>query len=184
MSIRYLPQGSIHTHLRPLSFRPTKTVNAWFQNRRAALRKKAERTSRIASNPHVSLTAHPENASTISVFHDRTSLSRPSSPTFYRYGPASYSEEFDDDAYSTSDELPQYGHLHITLSTRGSPAPSSYSDDRHMWQSEDGQMHGSITRKARVRPSQQQQDELRNLYNSNPHPSKEDRERLGEKIGM
>lgn len=36
----------------------------------------------------------------------------------------------------------------------------------------------------RNRPTAEQTDELRKLYRSNPHPSKEQRENLGERIGM
>lgn len=38
--------------------------------------------------------------------------------------------------------------------------------------------------KARSRPSAAQTEELRKVYEANPHPSKEEREALGHKLGM
>ncbi|EIN14415.1 hypothetical protein PUNSTDRAFT_49209 [Punctularia strigosozonata HHB-11173 SS5] len=148
---------------------PTRTVNAWFQNRRAALRKRAEReSSRAAVAPtayHVP--AHPGHGS-LALF------SRPPSPA-----PSSYAYDDDDEgSYTTSDELPR-PNQRIVLS----PAPSAYSDDRHTWQFADDAAAG-LARKVRNRPTQAQHDELRNLYSANPHPSREERERLGERIGM
>jgi hypothetical protein len=36
----------------------------------------------------------------------------------------------------------------------------------------------------RMRPSQDQTDELKNLYAVNPHPSAEERQAIAERIGM
>ena len=36
----------------------------------------------------------------------------------------------------------------------------------------------------RLRPTTQQTEELRNFYHVNPHPTKEEREELGDRIGM
>jgi Homeodomain len=42
----------------------------------------------------------------------------------------------------------------------------------------------TVRPKMRMRPSQSQTEELRNAYVINPHPTKEEREELGKKIGM
>lgn len=41
-----------------------------------------------------------------------------------------------------------------------------------------------MQRKSRSRPSQEQTEELKKFYELKPHPSKEEREALGVKIGM
>lgn len=43
---------------------------------------------------------------------------------------------------------------------------------------------GSMPRKARSRPSAAQTEELKKLYEQKAHPTKEEREALGNKIGM
>ena len=43
---------------------------------------------------------------------------------------------------------------------------------------------GSMQRKARSRPSPEQTEELKKFYELKPHPTKEEREALGVKIGM
>jgi hypothetical protein len=42
----------------------------------------------------------------------------------------------------------------------------------------------SLPRRNRLRPSPDQAEELKRLYDSNPHPSREEREELGARIGM
>jgi hypothetical protein len=42
----------------------------------------------------------------------------------------------------------------------------------------------NMPRKMRIRPTPQQMEELKKLYNINPHPTKDEREDLGERIGM
>jgi hypothetical protein len=41
-----------------------------------------------------------------------------------------------------------------------------------------------MPRKMRIRPTAQQTEALKKFYKHNPHPSKEDREELGDRIGM
>ena len=55
----------------------------------------------------------------------------------------------------------------------GSPQP------QHLFEAE-----SSMPRKSRSRPSQEQTEELKKFYEVKPHPSKEEREALGVKIGM
>lgn len=42
----------------------------------------------------------------------------------------------------------------------------------------------SASRRMRMRPSPEQHEELRRLYNINPHPSAEERQALADRIGM
>lgn len=42
----------------------------------------------------------------------------------------------------------------------------------------------TLPRRMRMRPSHEQTEELKQLYAINPHPSKEEREELGDRIGM
>ena len=50
---------------------------------------------------------------------------------------------------------------------------------KHVYDSET-----AMPRKARSRPSPEQTEELKKFYELKPHPSKEEREALGVKIGM
>ena len=55
------------------------------------------------------------------------------------------------------------------------------SDNRSVFDSDS--QPGRST-KSRIRPTPKQLEELRRLYNANTHPSREEREALGDKIGM
>jgi hypothetical protein len=63
----------------------------------------------------------------------------------------------------------------------------AHDQDRHQQQSQQSHFFSETSttlRPTRVRPTASQTEELRRLYNSNPHPSKEEREELGNRIGM
>lgn len=59
--------------------------------------------------------------------------------------------------------------------------PSMDSDNRHVFDSE---ISMGIPRRMRIRPTPKQTEELRRLYNLNTHPTREEREALGDRIGM
>ena len=54
---------------------------------------------------------------------------------------------------------------------------------RHMYDAAQAELPSNKP-KARSRPSQYQTDEMRSLYARNPHPTREEREELCERIGM
>jgi hypothetical protein len=69
-------------------------------------------------------------------------------------------------------------HLVVSL---GDPQQSSFHRGHTHFLTEPSD---NMPRKMRVRPTTQQTDELKKLYNANHHPSREEREDLGERIGM
>ena len=66
----------------------------------------------------------------------------------------------------------EHNRRQSTLFAAGNP------QHRHLFEDQ------GVQRKGRSRPSPQQSEELRKLYDRNPHPSKEEREALGDRIGM
>lgn len=67
---------------------------------------------------------------------------------------------------------PMHNPRHQSAFYAGNP------NHRHLFESE------PTIRRGRSRPTAAQTDELRKLYDANPHPSKEEREALGARIGM
>ncbi|KAI5124107.1 hypothetical protein M0805_000921 [Coniferiporia weirii] len=85
-----------------------------------------------------------------------------------------------DDDY---DDVPQdHSRLSTPLSSMDYQTFSTLdTDNRHVFDSE---ISTGIPRRMRIRPTPKQTDELRRLYSRNTHPSKEERENLGMRIGM
>ncbi|KII93954.1 hypothetical protein PLICRDRAFT_695028 [Plicaturopsis crispa FD-325 SS-3] len=142
----------------------TKTVNAWFQNKRASSKK------RNRGGAHKDLLA-------ISSTHAST----PSSST-------SHTPHYTDIDDYPEDEYPppsRYPRRSTSLAATAADAQeqtfyAGNNDNKHHFAAQSEAM----TRKIRMRPSAEQTDELRKLYNKNPHPTREEREELGERIGM
>ncbi|KAG6878306.1 hypothetical protein C0993_008903 [Termitomyces sp. T159_Od127] len=123
----------------------TKTVNAWFQNKRASSKK---RTRNVTYNvlPVMSSAASSSNNST-------------------RH-PPDYDDYWFDDEYLPLDEYSRADY-------------AGYLDYSHFTSETD-----PMPRKLRIRPSAEQTDELRKLYNITPHPTADQRQFLAERIGM
>ncbi|KAG6901863.1 hypothetical protein C0995_007089 [Termitomyces sp. Mi166 len=123
----------------------TKTVNAWFQNKRASSKK---RTRSIPYN------VPPVISSSTASSSDNWNCHR-----------------FDyDDYYLDDDYLPVDDYSRADY--------AGYSD--YSFTSETD----SMPRRLRIRPSAEQTDELRKLYNITPHPTTDQRQLLAERIGM
>ncbi|KAH9837341.1 uncharacterized protein C8Q71DRAFT_757793 [Rhodofomes roseus] len=159
----------------------TKTVNSWFQNKRASCKKRHKGAPATTSGP----TAGAGSSATTGASAKKSSN-------------------------SNSVELPPISALIASVSTRpglglGPPPPrqseySDYDDDEYMHRLPPTQQQlfyagnphhdhldapeQSSRPKARSRPSAVQTEELRKVYDVNPHPAKEEREELGHKIGM
>lgn len=134
--------------------RETKTVNAWFQNKRASSKK---RTRSVPSydTPLIHL------SSTRSDFYRPPDI-----------------DDFHDD------EFPPLDIQHSRSTSLGPSDVSSsfytgHPDHSHFYTESD-----SVPRRMRMRPSSEQTDELRKLYNINPHPTTEQRQALASSIGM
>ncbi|THG95912.1 hypothetical protein EW026_g5815 [Hermanssonia centrifuga] len=135
-----------------------KTVNAWFQNKRASSKK---RSNKGASNAQYEL----PSISTL-----LASVPPPSSQLEY--------DELSEDEHPFADRLAPISSSHDhpraqSLFYAGNP------QHRHLFENE-----SNSPRKGRSRPSAAQTEELRKLYDQNHHPSKEEREELGDRIGM
>jgi hypothetical protein len=144
----------------------TKTVNAWFQNKRASTKKKNK-------GPIPESYDTPPIASLIS----SNTSSIPHSPQEI--------DELDDFA---DEDYPENGALGPSPLVAALDDPKRQSlffagnaEHRHVFAEAE-----TLPRRMRMRnrPTAEQTNELRKLYRSNAHPSKEERENLGERIGM
>lgn len=144
----------------PFSRRETKTVNAWFQNKRASSKKRTRGvpydSSHIISSQ---VTSTPS-----------TSNSTPRHHTDF--------DDFHDDDYSPIDNLHSRSTStapdHRPLSTFYAGNP----DHTHFL------VEDTMPRRMRMRPTTKQTEELRKLYIVNPHPTTDQRQLLAERIGM
>ncbi|KAF5332550.1 hypothetical protein D9611_005085 [Ephemerocybe angulata] len=155
----------------------TKTVNAWFQNKRASSKKRTRTLASDQSNgsslntPPVSIPAPPpapSAATTPGALHpDLDDDDQPIS-TLDHFSPlqkVSQSSDMNPSSNSSS-FFAANPDLHYFTSPRESPDPSN------------------MTRKSRNRPNPVQTEELKKLYNITPHPTSEDRQALAERTGM
>jgi hypothetical protein len=148
-------------------YRETKTVNAWFQNKRASTKKKNKTVAPDSSHDL------PPIASLLG--------SNPSSASHSPQQLDELDEFIDDDHPDNSGGGPSPLVAALDDPKRQSLFYAGNAEHRHFFAETE-----TMPRKMRMRnrPSTEQTDELRRLYRSNPHPTKEDREALGERIGM
>ncbi|PCH34080.1 homeobox-domain-containing protein [Wolfiporia cocos MD-104 SS10] len=150
----------------------TKTVNSWFQNKRASSKKRHAKASSAVSTAPTSpgsaplAKAQPSHSSSVELPPISALLAQVPAGM-----PPLSLHEYDD--YSDDE------HLH-RLATPN-PASLAFYATPHK-QLPDAELGPS--RKARSRPSAVQTEELRKVYDANPHPTKEEREQLGMRIGM
>ncbi|KAA1467765.1 homeobox-domain-containing protein [Dentipellis sp. KUC8613] len=170
----------------------TKTVNAWFQNKRASAKK------RHRGAPPAALELPPIS----SLLASTSSISAPAAPS-----------EFDDSEFHTTLPPPRLDNrmpgktaldhkTHLSepyavdhkpglhnLPLIDPPPPQQLSafyagnpDHRHTYESNNREM---LPRpRMRMRPTPQQTEQLRKYYQKNQHPSKDEREELARQIGM
>ncbi|KAJ3936163.1 MAG: homeodomain transcription factor [Lentinula lateritia] len=128
----------------------TKTVNAWFQNKRASSKKRTlPRSAASYDNPSI-------NSSTLS---SNSSLRRPDL------------DEFEEDLDFQSPPLPDNGPI-------GLPFYGGNTENAHFEEQD------NMQRRSRMRPSLEQVEQLKNLFNINPLPSTEEKQALADRIGM
>ena len=136
--------------------RETKTVNAWFQNKRASSKKRTK-----------SVPSHEDNSPAIHL------SSTPSD--FYRLVDT---DDFHDDEYPSLD-IQHSRSASLGPSEVSSSFYTGHSDHSHFYTESD-----NMPRRMRMRPSPEQTEELRKSYNINPHPTTEQRQALASTIGM
>ena len=141
--------------------RETKTVNAWFQNKRASSKKRV-RGGTVASyeSQPINTPPAPHPASAPHDFHRNHDM-----------------DEMLDDEYPFDTQHSR------SASAIPSDYPSSFyaghPDQTHFYTESD-----NIPRRMRMRTSSEQTDELKKLYSINPHPTTEQRQMLAGSIGM
>ncbi|KAK7686667.1 hypothetical protein QCA50_010267 [Cerrena zonata] len=151
-----------------------KTVNAWFQNKRASTKKRSTKAS--ASQPSVQPSQQSYELPPISAL-----IASVPSPA-----PQSVHQDFD--------ELSEDDHLSHFSDRDLSRIP--YSSSEHHRQRQTSFFAGnaqhrhaiesdqSMPRKGRSRPTQVQTEQLKAFYEHTSHPTKIQREELGQRIGM
>ncbi|KDQ63196.1 hypothetical protein JAAARDRAFT_29212 [Jaapia argillacea MUCL 33604] len=153
----------------------TKTVNAWFQNKRASAKKRQQQQQTQSQRAAPPFELPPISALLASA------PSPQSSAPITRRRPLQLAPEYDD--YLDDDDLPLRNQL-PPIESFHHQQNSFYAGTEERKHVYDTPPESSMPRKMRFRPTPQQTDELRKLYTINPHPSKEEREELGKHIGM
>jgi hypothetical protein len=146
--------------------RETKTVNAWFQNKRASLKKRSRGAG--AATGHG--TPRTNVSSTILT---PASASSPSTPHHHDV-----------------DEPPEDDDPHMQMSLPMSVDAMNPSLQPSFFAGNIEHQHFGVEsetlmpRRNRLRPSPEQAEKLKKMYDLNPHPTREEREELGARIGM
>jgi hypothetical protein len=139
-----------------LFLRETKTINAWFQNKRASSKK---RTRSVAHS------------------HDPPAGSSLNLPVSTGSPQQSDLHEFTNETHPKLDP-----HSSLLMSIKSPQQQTFFAgnpEHKHIFAESE-----RIPRRLRVRPSHEQTEELKRLYKIDPHPTKEEREELGDRIGM
>ncbi|KAK1221902.1 hypothetical protein PQX77_015282 [Marasmius sp. AFHP31] len=136
----------------------TKTVNAWFQNKRASSKKRTvNRSAPERDSPPIN-----------------------SVPPSAIPGSNQHEEYFEDDQYSSIDYPQRPSSLQSFNPALGWPQLYGSSPDHTQLLSDDA----SSRSRMRVRPTPEQTEELRKLFQVAAHPSTEQRQALADRIGM
>jgi hypothetical protein len=153
-----------------IRLRETKTVNAWFQNKRAANKKRSRpgQSSSTYDLPPISSLLSPADSS-----------------------PATYNEDSSIPQVNSPPSIPRMPVPSSRINnTPGSPEVTKQQTAFYAGNPEHDHTYESSVAmlpsrpRMRMRPSQSQTDELRKAYIIDPHPTKEQREELGKRIGM
>ncbi|KAG2155691.1 hypothetical protein DEU56DRAFT_768682 [Suillus clintonianus] len=186
----------------------TKTVNAWFQNKRASTKKRNKPAPTDAppqkspsstlpsianllnSSPpppsrNLSSRSHPSSSrkkqKEILLLHDHH-ISEP----HYNHDKSFAPEFLPQDRFVPESQPVDSDRHHAVYAERGHFVPDA---DSRFVSENDGASDGVTSRKGRGEPARnrttpEQADELRRAYAMNAHPSKDDRIELAERIGM
>lgn len=176
--------GRLTTYLAPALSREVKTVNAWFQNKRASTKKRSNKGTASTTNSNSASHAnHSSNNNTSNNSHASTPAQcelPPISALIASVSAPSSHHEYED---SEEEHLAHLPFMDQTQPQGRQQQQSAFyagnPNHRHLFESE-----SNMVRKGRSRPTAAQTEELRKLYEVNPHPSKEEREELGVRIGM
>jgi hypothetical protein len=189
-----------------LTFRETKTVNAWFQNKRASAKKRNKPAASASTDappqksPSSTLPsiANLLNSSPPPPTRNISSRSHPSSSSSrkkqkdilhlhdHEYDKSFAPEFLQQDRFVPENQTVDSDRHHAVYAERGHFVPDA---DSRFVSENDGASDGVTSRKGRGEPvrnrtTPEQAEELRRAYAINAHPSKDDREELAERIGM
>jgi hypothetical protein len=122
------------------------------------------------------------------------SIPAPPPPLSAATTPGAQHRDLDDEDHPSHSALGHFSPLqkvsHPIEITPGSSNSSSASffaanpDLSYFGSSRDSPDPTNMSRKMRMRPTAEQTEELKKLYNITPHPTSEDRQALAERIGM
>lgn len=177
--------------------RPTKTINAWFQNKRASDKKRKEKeaehlnalSQQGQTGRHKSAVAAVQEVSKLAA-----GSTPPSSHTDSPYGVSP--RPLEDDVVGDEAEHPAYaGHHHQhhnphNHSSNLRSAPSSVGTPDHprhlpeILPDPSPATPSTMPLKKRLRPNGSQSQQLKDFFNENASPTKEERLELGESLGM
>lgn len=168
-----------------LSGREVKTVNAWFQNKRASSKKRSNRGGSSNNNSNNTSNAVSASGSSRSTHNNAPSASAQVElpPISALIASVSAPSPHMDDYDSEDEHLPPF----LDRAQHARQQSAFYAGNpqhQHMFEHESHAAAVAAARKGRSRPSAAQTEELRKLYDMNAHPSKEEREELGVRIGM
>ncbi|KZT73209.1 hypothetical protein DAEQUDRAFT_721783 [Daedalea quercina L-15889] len=159
----------------------TKTVSSWFQNKRASCKKRhkgaATTTSPVnagagSSVPTSAASKKSNNSNSVELPPISALIASVSGRPGLGIGPPPPRQpEYDD--YEEEEYIHRLPPAQQQLFYSGNPQHQHLDTPEH-----------SQRPKARSRPTAAQTEELRKVYDLNPHPSKEEREELGNKVGM
>ena len=188
----------------PLSFvpctspykRPTKTINAWFQNKRASDKKRKEKEAEYhALQPQQGPTSrHKSSAAAAQEISKRpVAPTPPSSHTDSSYGVSP--QPLEDELAGDEAEHPVYaGHHHQhhnphnhSILRSAPPSVGTPDQPRHLPENlpdPSPATPNNMPPKKRLRPNGPQSQQLKDFFNENPHPTKEERQELGDSLGM
>jgi hypothetical protein len=147
--------------LKLLGNRETKTVNAWFQNKRASSKKRSRNHLYNDSRQTRATAAPPPSSASSSLPHI-----------------AEFDDYHDDEIPSL--DLNQSRLVPDLARQHHHSAYISGNGDAHQFVTETE----STPRRMRALPSTEQIDELKRMYDIDPHPSTELRQALSERLGM
>lgn len=178
--------------------RPPKTLNAWFQNKRASDKKRREKETEYL---HASLQSqqgqigrHKSGAAAAQEPpNGATASTPPSSQTDSPYGVSP--RPLEDDVVGDEAEHPAYAghhHQHHNPHNRNnlrSAPPSVGTPDhpRHLPEilpDPSPATPNGMPLRRRLRPNGPQSQQLKDFFGENSHPTKEERQELGESLGM
>ncbi|KAH6916666.1 hypothetical protein BKA70DRAFT_1250227 [Coprinopsis sp. MPI-PUGE-AT-0042] len=161
----------------------TKTVNAWFQNKRASSKKRTRTTGGgdRANSTHPNTVA--SSSPTVPTAPTSTTASTPSEVAPPPLPPLSHLTN-EDEYLSSRIQHPVPSKMSFMDLFNSTTLPTFVTQPDYSGLSSGRTTPDGMSKKMRMRPSGEQTEELKKAYNSNPHPTAEERQALADRVGM